>query len=86
MNVQQSERRMHEIRSLYGRERIDVLLTKYRDRILIVDKERAKRIFRLAEPRLSAALKSLDYDKTITDFEQTVNTQNKKVFVHCMES
>ncbi len=78
LNVNRNGVPGNEIRSLFGREHIDIFLEKHGNGITIVDKERAKQIFRLAEPRLSAALKSLDYDKTIPDSEQHVNPQNEK--------
>ncbi len=78
LNVNRNGVSVNEIRSLFGREHINIFLEKHENGISIVDKERAKRIFRLAEPRLSAALKSLDYNMTITESEQTVNPQNEK--------
>lgn len=78
LNVNRNGEFVNEIRSLFGREHINILLEQHKNGISIVSKERAKQIFRLAEPRLSAALKSLDYDKTIPDSKLHVNPQNEK--------
>ena len=69
---------VNEVKSIYGREELKEFLLREKDYIVYLDKQKAKFLPPSIEKQYLKAPTRLDYNKNITDFEQTVNPQNEK--------